>query len=415
MTTTIIGPVDLSAATKTGPRVFRKQILRKGTIHYPVKGGGKRRIDFDDKYIADLAASFKAGAYDNVPFILADEHNRHTMAPERWRGWVKGVEVTPDGLDAVIELAPDAAELVEATGGKLGVSPRIRPVEHVDGRRFDLAINHVLGTLDQRQQGPALRLRDWQAVDLSTDPTETVLDLSSATYEEGITMPHIIDLSQLDDDQAEALMSFAAANDIDLADAEVNVPAVDEDDDEGAEGEPTDEGEDEGEDGAEDESRADPAQTISDEELDAMIEAELAAQGVDVSLSDEDGHDETVDLARGQAGDAQDRAVAALSEAARLRFEVAARDYRDAGVPPHLLDLAAPILSLSEDEADQLDLSSPATGEPVDVRGIVTAMLDAVKGTIDLARENGYSHESEDDAKTQDETTSRWIDFLENN
>lgn len=414
MSTTIIAPVDLSAATKTGPRMFRKQILRKGVIRYPVPGkpGKTRRIAFDDGFVADLAQSYRDGAYDNVPFVLADEKNRHTMDPTRFAGWIKGVEVTPDGLDALIELSAEAAELIERTGGKLGVSPRIRPVEHVDGRRFNVAINHVLGTLDARQQGPTFGLRDWEPIDLSTDPTDTVLDLSGAVYQEGSTMPHIIDLSQLDDAAAEALVSFAAANDIDLSEAEVDDAGDDagEGSEEGQEG-TDDEGGDEGS----GEGEGDEDVEISDEELDALIEAELANIGVELSASDEDAGDDDLDLAAGLAGTAGEEAIAARSENASLRFQIAAREYRDAGVPPHIIDLAQPVLSLSDDELDTIDLSSPATGEPIDVRGIVSGMLDAMKGTIDLSSESGHGNDDGEDGKAEDETAERWIDFLENN
>lgn len=413
MTTTILAPVDLSAATQTGPRVFRKQILAKRTIQYPGKDGTKREIAFDDAYLTDLAAAFRAGAYDNVPFILADEQNRHTMAPERFRGWVKGVEVTPDGLDAIIELSADAAELVERTGGKLGVSARIRPVEHVDGRRFDKAVNHVLGTLDPRMTG----MGPWEPVDLSADPTDDVLDLSGASYQEGTTMPRI-DLANLSDDEYETLVSFAAVNGIDLSepdaepDAEPDDVDTDVEDEETGDQDATDEPE-----GDEDEpTDEDEAGEITDEELDALIDAELAEIGVSLSEPDEaledEGDEETdeVDLSVEDV----DPVATERRTSAKLRFELTARDLTAAGVPPHLIDLAEPILSLSDDEADTIDLSTP-TGEHVDVRGIVRDMLDAVKGTIDLSRENGYGHDDDQSSPQEDATAQAWIAHLENN
>lgn len=435
--TTILAPIDLSAPKQVGPRVFRKQILRKAVIGYPDGKGGRRKIAFDDEFIADLANAYNAGAYDNVPFILADASNAHTMAPERFRGWVKGVEVTPDGLDAIIELSADAAELIERTGGKLGVSPRIKPVEHVDGRRFPKAINHVLGTLDPRQQGEELRLRDWEPIDLS-HPTDDVLDLSGARYQEGSTMPKMIDLSALSDEQRAGLETWAAAQDIDLSELEAEQePDGGDKGDEGTQplepgpggaeapgegddqpGNPDEDGTGDGEGDDGEGEGATSLDAITDEELDALIDAELEALGeAGVSLSaEDDGTDPLgeVDLAAGLVGVTGDEAKADRTEAARLRFQIAARDYRDAGVPPHLIDLAEPILSLSDDEAEQIDLSSPATGEPIDVRGIVRDMLDAVKGTIDLSREDGYGHESGQDAQGTD-LADRWTAYLENN
>lgn len=420
MTTTILAPVDLSAATKTGPRVFRKQVLAKRTIQYPTPDGKTKTIAFDDAFLADLASSFTAGAYDAVPFILADDQNRHTMAPERFRGWVKGLEVTPDGLDAVIELSEDAAELVERTGGKLGVSARIKPVRHVDGRSFPRAINHVLGTLDPRLTG----MRPWEPIDLS-DPADDVLDLSGVTYQEGSTMPQTIDLSTLDPADADALLSFAAANGIDLStedDPDAASPAAGADE---AGGDDTTDGDDE----ALGLTDFDSEDGITDAELDALIDAELADVSLSTAAGDDDdtdlsdplkdddtgGLDEsaTLDLAAGAVGVAGEEAQAERNESARLRFELAARDYAAAGVPPHIIDLAEPILSLSDDDAATIDLSTP-TGEPVDVRGIVRDMLDAVKGTIDLSTEDGYGHENPDAAEGTD-LADRWTAYLENN
>lgn len=180
MTKTVQAPLDFKAPTKVGRRTFRKQIIRKGTIDYPMPDGTSRRVTFDDAYLDALELAHQQGAYDDVPFILADRDNAHTMDPTRFRGWIKGMERTPDGIDGILELSDDAAALVEATDYKLGVSPRIKAVTHVDGRTFPVAVNHVLGTLDPRLQGPTLGLKPWEPVDLAS-PDDAVLDLSSPT------------------------------------------------------------------------------------------------------------------------------------------------------------------------------------------------------------------------------------------
>lgn len=412
--TTVQAPIDRSSARRVGPRVYRKQVLAKRTIDYPMPDGSVQKVTFDDAYLRDLATAYNDGAYDLVPFQLATGRNEHNEDPKNYGGRVIGAEVTPDGLDMLIELSEEAAELVDKTGGRLGVSPRIKAVRHVDGRQFKRAIRHVLGTLDPRQQN----LRPWQpVVDLAADDDGPVLDLTGITYQEGVTMPRIIDLSTLTDEDLEALESFTAANGIDLAAAEVEVDPDDEPDMGGETPEDEDPDEDleeleEDPDGTEDgedthELGLTDGDGISDEDLNALIDAELDRAGVDLSAGDE-REDEPEDVSLSSIEPESPEA-----ENARLRFENAADKLLRKGVPPAIIDLAKPILSLSDEEAGTLDLATPA-GESVDVRGVVRDMLEAVAGTIDLSSESGYGHETEPEEQEQ-ATAQVWIDYLANN
>lgn len=419
--------MDLSAATRVGPRVYRKQVLAKRTIDYPLPDGSTQRVDFDDEYLADLAAAYNDGAYDLVPFQLATPANQHNEDPRNYGGRVIGAEVTPDGLDLILELAEDTADLVERTGRKLGVSARIKAVRHVDGRTFKRAIRHVLGTLDPRMQN----LRPWQpVVDLAADDAEPVLDLTGYTYQqEGTTMPRIIDLSQFTPEQLESFESFTALEGIDLAAVEVH-PADDEPYQEAevvpSDGDAVGEGDDDDDDEPTDVTLEDDdlpdevdddndglddadSEAITDAELEALIDAELA--NVELATPDDD---DTLDLAAGLVGVDGDERQAHRTEAAGLRFELAAQELTRKGVPPHLIDLAEPVLSLTDEQADTLDLASPATGESIDVRGIVRDMLDAVAGTIDLSSETGYGHETEPNEQVTN-LASAWTEYLENN
>ena len=167
----LLAPLDRHDAVELSTTLWRKQLLPKGTIDY--KG---RKIQFDDAYLADLATSFRGQAFDQVAFLLAKDDNSHTMDPERFRGEVKGVEVTDKGLDVLLDLTPDAADLVRQNP-KLGVSARIiEGLERADGKKFPHAIQHVLGTLDPRVTGMA----SWQEVSLSEEVGDTV----DVTHEE---------------------------------------------------------------------------------------------------------------------------------------------------------------------------------------------------------------------------------------
>lgn len=408
--TAIQAPIDLASATRVGPRTYRKQVLAKRSIDYPMPDGSTRRVDFDDAFLTDLANAYRDGAYDLVPFQLADPANRHNEDPRQYGGRVIGAEVTPDGLDLILELSEEADALVQRTGGRLGVSARIKAVKHVDGRTFKRAIRHVLGTLDPRMQG----LRPWEpvTVDLSNDDDEPVLDLSGYPYtQEGSTMPRIIDLSRLDPEVLEQLDTLTALEGIDLSAAEVAPDEDPADDEPDLDTDEADEEEPDLEDEESDEDDGDADSEVSDEELEALIDAELEAS---LSLSDDEESDDDLDLAESITDGDEDQVTGAVDERASLRFRLASQHYARKGVPPHLIDLAEPILSLSDDDAHSLDLSSPATGETVDVRGIVRDMLDAVAGTINLSAEDGYSHDEGHSEQAEDRAQA-WVDYIENN
>ena len=161
----LLAPLDRNDAIELSRTLWRKQLLPKGTIDY--KG---RKITFDDAYLRDLAESFKSNAYDQVAFQLAKDDNAHTMDPERFRGEVRGVELTPSGLDVLLDLTPDGSELLRKNP-KLGVSARIiEGHERADGKKFRRALQHVLGTLDPRMTGMA----SWQEVALSDEVGATI-------------------------------------------------------------------------------------------------------------------------------------------------------------------------------------------------------------------------------------------------
>ena len=159
-------PYRRKDAQRVGARMFKKQVLKIGQIDYQ-----GRTLDFTRGYLEELARNFTSKAYDQVPFVLADGENRHTMDPERFRGEVKGVEVTDDGLHALIELTDDGARVVEQNP-RLAVSARIVE-DHPKGR----ALQHVLGTLDPRATG----MKPWEAVELSFGSPH-VIDLTAASY-----------------------------------------------------------------------------------------------------------------------------------------------------------------------------------------------------------------------------------------
>lgn len=404
-------PVVTDLAEKVARKRFRKKILPLGTITY--KG---QKIDFNKQYLEDLVQSFTEEAYDQVPFVLADEKNAHNELPERFRGEVDSLELTDDGLYGIVSTNKDGAKLLE-DNPKLGISARIiEGLGKADGRVFRRAIRHVCGTLDPRVTG----LGPWQPVDLSDEATDTIetVDLSAAHFDKENEMPRgskstkrkvgnrTIDLSELTDEQFAALVDLATA----VADAPVDEDV--ETDEEGnpivrnekgeridpetgeviAEGDP-DEGDDEGDD--EDDDEGDKP-----EDDDAKDKAKSKKkQRVTV---------ETSDLSNVIDDDTRDQVAQMRIDLAAERFEASRKDYLDAGVPPFLLDLAEPILAAPEGAV--LDLSN--TDDPVNAAEVITKMLDGMKGMVDLTPDIGHrvdlSVESDEEKSTLDQWTKEY-------
>lgn len=351
-------PTDDGAAVELSQTLYRKKILPKGTIDY--KG---RKIVFDEAYLTDLATSFHDQAYDQVPFMLADKDNAHTMDPERFRGECKGVEVASDGLYGTFELSAEAAAMVKANP-KLGVSARIvEGYDRADGKSYPRAMQHVLGTLDPRLPG----LGAWTEVALSGyDSGDNVLDLTAAEFEGVATVAKTADDGDLIDgltrDEYEALLSELGLDDVDGGDNTGN-------DDNGA-----------------------PVVTPQPVKVPAVA-----------TLSNEDRT--TLDLANEQ--------IAELKSArAKDRFEADKRQYVQKGVPPALVELARPVLEAPD--GFTIDLSNGVDGEQkVDAAHVVRQLLDSAVGYLDLAKERGHSvdfaNEGGKDDKDEDaEMLSLW-------
>lgn len=270
-------PFAREEANQVGKNLFRKQILpREAKIEH-----ANGTLEVTPEYLADLAENFNQGAFDQVPFLLANEANQHHMDPEKFRGELKGVEVGADGLYGLIELTDDGAKVV-AENPKLGVSARLIEAAK-DGKD---AIQHVLGTLDPRAKG----LKPWEAVNLSDDDTE-VTDLTDAEVREPET----------------PVASPPVSDTATKTDAKTDLSAED-------------------------------AKRIFREMLSDATEEEPQT----VELSEEQRR--AIELAEQTAKSAAEEARKARDELANERYERKRTELAEAGVPPALIELAEPIL-----------------------------------------------------------------------
>jgi hypothetical protein len=112
-----------------------------------------------------------------VPLQLATDRNEHTDDPSRFTGEIVGVEVTPSGLDALVETTPIGDKLL-TENPKCGVSARMEEgLSHADRRAYPRALKHVLLALDPVVTG----MSKWAlALSRDDDAGVAVVDLTAA-------------------------------------------------------------------------------------------------------------------------------------------------------------------------------------------------------------------------------------------
>jgi hypothetical protein len=400
MTTATLTPMDFSRMEKVGKRAFRKQILKKETITY--KG---QKIAFDDKMLAELAKNFNRGAYDQVPFQFADGANQHNEDPRNYSGELIKVELTADGLDGIFSLTPEGAKVVKRNP-KLGVSARIMDmVQHADGRKFGRSIRHVLATMNPRITG----MTPWQVVDLSEDEETEVVDLTAETNQGRTTMATKskakakgrsvsvntadgtteIDLSELTDDEFQALLDLSVESGTvdDDEDEDEDVVDVTDDLDDDEDEEEEDEDDDESDDDEEDED--DETDLSAPPFLDDTTDATKPKKGKKGKVPPAFAKKAVKAKRRGKKSVVKPPVTADLSVLDRYAANEWEREKRNLirdGVPPFILDLAAPLLS--KHETAMVDLSND---ESVDASKIVRDLVEGMKGIVDIKPELGHS------------------------
>jgi len=338
-------------ATELAGGKWRKQLLPLGEISY--KG---RVLKFDRPYLAGLVDAFRSGAYDQVPFQLADAANAHTNDPERTRGQVTDMTLEPDGLWITLD-ASDAGDEVIRGNPRLGVSARIvEEYDRADGKYFPRAIQHVLGTLDPRIPG----MGGWEAV-AAANEAEYTYDLSNESWKEP-GMPDLTDeqnakLAKLLDLDPEKLAAVVATLDPGTVGSLNGVGG---------------------------ESGGDPELDAIAAQIDAMTDEELEAWAAELEGEEGAAGPEPEPAAAGLAGEAQmalelaqatgDTALQQLGViSAQLDRErwanERARLVGPGGVPPFIADLAQPLL---EGSGHIVDL---AGGKTVDAGQVVRKIL----------------------------------------
>jgi hypothetical protein len=364
--TVLLSPVNQRKPIELSATLFRKQILPLGSIKY--KG---RTLQFDKNYLTELAKNFREGAYDSVPFQLADKENTHTMDPKQFGGVVKALELTKSGLDMIVDLTPETADLVRKNN-RFGVSTQILEsyTREADQKPFGKVVRHVLGTFDPRVAG----MGAWQEVSLSEEYEDD--DIIDATQEEVTALS----------DTATQGGTGGGSNRTSSEPAGKG---------EGGDTQPKPRG-----------TSHDPQPVMdlddlefTDEDLEGLLESgdlEDAGSGTR-SLSNNSSTD-PVDL-QNAADDANTRRIEQLEiSLANERFANEARRFADQGIPPAIVELCRPILTLPQ--APVIDLSN---GDHIDVGQVMRAVLDECAGFVNLGQENGWFDPTADAEQREDE------------
>jgi hypothetical protein len=382
MTSAVLTPFVRGAATQQpGGRLWRKKVLPVGDIEY--KG---RTLSFTRSYNDQLAAAYQSGAYDQVPFQLADHANTHTNDPERFRGDVISVDSLDDGL--YIMLAPtDEGEKTLLTNPRLGVSARIvEDYARSDGKHYPAAIQHVLGTLDPRIPG----LGAWEAIEASNQP-ETIIDLTGATFagQEGNT-----DMPELTDQERQARLAKlleVPADQWDKLVAQLTAPAAP------AAGTGTGTGTTTPPATADDQLTAEELAELeaAAAELDALglleDEEDLAGAGAPATaLSNTDRM--AIEMANVQAEETARQLRVVTDELDAQRFDAEKKRLAGNGIPPYITELARPFL---EGSGRTIELSN---GTAVDGGQVMRKVLDEVGKLGKLMGEPGIELGSPMDA-----------------
>lgn len=356
MTTAILTPFVRGKAAQSGG-MWRKKLLPVGQINY--KG---RVLSFTRDYLGGLADAFRNRAYDQVPFQLAGDENKHTNDVERFGGKITGMALEDDGLWVTVQPTERGAQVLK-DNPELGVSARIvEAYDRSDGRFFPKAIQHVLATLDPRIPG----LGGWQTVDAAND-VDVTYDLSGAQFAGDAKEPGMPDLTD------EQRAKLAGLLNLDADKLAALVASMDPGTGTGT--------------GTTTPPAAPPASPaagsedlLTDAELDALVDEALALDAA--GLLDEDLPDVVgaglsvedqmaLELASSTAQENARQLAIINHQLDRERWDAERRRLTSAGTPPFIADLAQPLLEGSGHVVDLANGSGTVDAGQI-VRKILT-------------------------------------------
>lgn len=360
MTDILLGPVLTDGVTakvkdkSTGETYYKKQILPEGKFKYKTAKGEDIELDLTADRHKTFVDSFKAKAYDEVPF----QFGAHTNDPTIRKGTMANVEYVPGkGSWGYFQLDEEAAKYVEKYPN-FGVSPRlVIGLERMDGKKFAGAIQHVAGTVVPRASG----MGAWEKVELSDEETPdgaVIYDFSDETIK---------------------------------AHKDVKETPVTKTTGEGGE----------------------TSVTLSQEEYDFFTKMRNEYAEAERLLGENGKEKETVTVDLSDVTKKADDALAGLaamrSEAVRSTWVAQKQLLLSQGVPPAALDLADPVM-ISVD-TQTYDLSDGEGGVvKVDSKTQMLGQLELMKGMVDLGGERGHGISGVGSEDASPDEIAAWMD-----
>jgi hypothetical protein len=131
----------MSELTTAGEYLWRKQILSFGKITY-----GHREVDLTPGYLGNLADAFSRKALDLVPFLRMAAGSYASNDPELCLGAVRALEMTADGMDALVAMGREGDDLIGADVNLPVAAGIIEDFIASDGRQFPAVLRHVVTT-----------------------------------------------------------------------------------------------------------------------------------------------------------------------------------------------------------------------------------------------------------------------------
>jgi len=336
----LLSPVQtgeaLELASAGDRKLYWKEIIPFGEI----KKNGKRWI-IDKAFGQKVIEAFKQKAYPQVAFQMADKDNKHTQDIRDFGGEVQALEMTDTGIRGLLSLTATGAKVV-ADNPRLPVSGRFVFGRTTNsGKTFDVALHHVLGTLDPHVDDMN---HEWQeALQLSSQEVDEVTDATGTQVQ------------PLQNANTQALQQFAQGDapvqitqqDLELANKMAGQLTLDI-----------------------------PAAQVQTPAQQAPAASQQQDQG-DLELT-------------AKVNDLQAQNQTIMRQLCEQRFINEASTLIDAGVPPKLLELSRDVLSAPQVEVLELtaDDGSKRTVNPADV---IRAILNECKGVLQLNNEQGHS------------------------
>lgn len=367
----LAAPATVNRATRREGRLWRKEVLRAGTYNY--RG---RKLTITPEDLKAMVDNFNASAVDYVPFQFVEKDNSHTDEPSKMRGLVRSLATSDDGrsLIADIELDEEASRLVEMNP-RFGTSVQAHMAykREGDGRYFGPTVLHVAGT----HRPVIFGMGEW--VKLSEEHNLLgVIDLSGEVVEEDE------EAEEKDETGFIEKAVLTTLRYLGLADARHDASGEEEQS-------PTE--------------KEEAEVAMSEEQIkekEEKVPDRDKAEGV-VGLSMEDVE---ARLAEERARWEKER-DALLQREHEKEIEFYLSELKREGVPPAIVDKAAPILKAFRPDKEDGPVISLSENESVSLCDAMRGLLEEVKGLIDLSEEKGSARGADDESA--DEDIYRWL------